>query len=1302
MPPNMRQSGNVFFALFGAVALVGVVGASVTTILKGPVAGMQRVTKYTVAENNMIAAGKLALIAATNQPLSGDCDGDDMVEPIPYSTTGDGPFPTGGGYLPAEIGATRQDPWGNIYGYCVWDHGIDPDDPADNNGECGGSTNFRAGADSEQYIALAVISSGPDRIFQSSCNDFDPENPDAPLVVKSAGSDDVVLAYTYAEAGSMSGGLWKLKSGDSSTAEVGNRNVEIAGSGGGDAARIGYDEGLEMSGVGEFLAIKTDHIFSRTSSGEVNMESPLRVKLMDELEKPMGVAGEGVGTKSVIAPALRRNTPTMPIAPDGQDWADAIICPNIATGGTVFFLHGYNSAAASNNQVVYRHEHTGTDYLTHYNELTGAQGSTGGHGNTCPANYSSAIKVYYGSGGGGNVPSILPGWPDALRCGTFDGSGVGSILYLEGSASGHFRYTRPYSHAASGGTGSYSLTFSPDGSYHGEGGGADTMYANCKNKSITTLVEEGKGIFFGGGTGGGAGTGGGSSSESVIAPKYREVNPGMPMAPDGKDWADALICGGNSLYLFNIYKDAEAELNVAYSYISTSTTSDRYAYYHKTTGARTQNSGSSCPDNYANAVKVYFGSGSGDSTGGLTSKAGLDGSIWPDALICTEADSTNRAFTFAAYDGTQVVYSFNTSDGNITRLRYNSETGAFNSFSASGSHSLDDLIISTDPCRSSVHDVVAAGKSANYGGSGDGAASTMVPNWPDAIICKGSGGSDGIRPLFLSFQSTAGATYRRITNGSDNLLSFDASGNYGSHTSMSGYDCVANTMSISALYAVNQAFKFVGGGSGGSGGGGTTVAFSVEGLAVYSGGTMRSFTNTLVNTGGAYNNTTGIFTAPKAGTYVFHGAVLPQSGGTNHLIIQKNGSELNASYSHTAEFGQLSVHAVASLDVGDEVRMVFQGGTLHTNNWDSFSGYLLEGGGSGGSGESLWTESGGNVYRSSGNVGIGTASPFAKLQVHGPLVSNATEPGEALWSLSKGNVAGQGGLVHTQYRPDQAVSAYGGFKEWTQGTGTSASASYYLGHIPNLTNIDNVNALLTVLASGRVGIGTTSPSTLLNVSGPPASSLGQISIQGAHTGDSNAAYLSFRASNGTRIGYVGDGSSGNSDIYLLSDSGNVRAQGIGGGCVINTGGCTSDIRLKQNVKPVTSALDKLMKISGVSYEWKAAPGSKYMGFIAQEVEAQFPILVETDEEGIKSVNYNGMGAPIVEAIKELKGMFDDLTAKVAALFTETTGLKETDIALEAEIVELRAANDTLRADNDRLSEELTDINKRLQKLEAAQ
>lgn len=38
--------------------------------------------------------------------------------------------------------------------------------------------------------------------------------------------------------------------------------------------------------------------------------------------------------------------------------------------------------------------------------------------------------------------------------------------------------------------------------------------------------------------------------------------------------------------------------------------------------------------------------------------------------------------------------------------------------------------------------------------------------------------------------------------------------------------------------------------------------------------------------------------------------------------------------------------------------------------------------------------------------------------------------------------------------------------------------------------------------------------------------------------------------------------------------------------------------------------------------------------VAQEVEKVYPELVETDENGMKSVNYSKMVAPIIEAIKE--------------------------------------------------------------------
>ena len=100
----------------------------------------------------------------------------------------------------------------------------------------------------------------------------------------------------------------------------------------------------------------------------------------------------------------------------------------------------------------------------------------------------------------------------------------------------------------------------------------------------------------------------------------------------------------------------------------------------------------------------------------------------------------------------------------------------------------------------------------------------------------------------------------------------------------------------------------------------------------------------------------------------------------------------------------------------------------------------------------------------------------------------------------------------------------------------------------------------------------------------------------------------------------------------------------------------SDSRLKKNInslKPST-ALNKLMKMNGVTYELdrnmrvpKALKGSrdyysqkpkserKEIGFIAQEVEKEFPELVETMEDGYKGVQYARFVPVIVEAMKEI-------------------------------------------------------------------
>jgi hypothetical protein len=85
---------------------------------------------------------------------------------------------------------------------------------------------------------------------------------------------------------------------------------------------------------------------------------------------------------------------------------------------------------------------------------------------------------------------------------------------------------------------------------------------------------------------------------------------------------------------------------------------------------------------------------------------------------------------------------------------------------------------------------------------------------------------------------------------------------------------------------------------------------------------------------------------------------------------------------------------------------------------------------------------------------------------------------------------------------------------------------------------------------------------------------------------------------------------------------------------------TSDISLKENILPLESSLDKVMKLKGVSFNKKATPNVKEIGFIAQEVEAVIPDLVTETNEGIKTVSYSRVTAVLVETIKEQQAQID--------------------------------------------------------------
>jgi len=115
----------------------------------------------------------------------------------------------------------------------------------------------------------------------------------------------------------------------------------------------------------------------------------------------------------------------------------------------------------------------------------------------------------------------------------------------------------------------------------------------------------------------------------------------------------------------------------------------------------------------------------------------------------------------------------------------------------------------------------------------------------------------------------------------------------------------------------------------------------------------------------------------------------------------------------------------------------------------------------------------------------------------------------------------------------------------------------------------------------------------------------------------------------------------------LQVTGGVGVQGamfVGGDV---TAYATSDARLKDNVKIIINALDKVDKLNGVEFDWnaKSEKTGHDVGLLAQEVNEVLPEIVTTREDGTLAIRYEKVVPLLVEAIKELKKKVDVLEKK---------------------------------------------------------
>ena len=300
-----------------------------------------------------------------------------------------------------------------------------------------------------------------------------------------------------------------------------------------------------------------------------------------------------------------------------------------------------------------------------------------------------------------------------------------------------------------------------------------------------------------------------------------------------------------------------------------------------------------------------------------------------------------------------------------------------------------------------------------------------------------------------------------------------------------------------------------------------------------------------------------------------------------------------------------------------------------------------------------------SIIGSSGNVGIGTTSPNAKLDVYGGLHLGTTgnfSITQSPFSTTQFYVTGggNGGTIN-----------FGAPASNTQNVGVQGDLYSYQGSI-GTKQFGSFNNKISYngnnyLNSGNLGIGTTSPYAKLHVA---STSSNNVPTAGTATGglfvsNSNKTY-------GINMGVASSGwgfiqsqrADANTTLY------NLNLQPLGGNVgigttnpsykldVTGTGRFTGDLRClsliqtsqrdqKENINDIDKSKAKAIPFKEYTYKSSIDGSSrKRYGVVVEDIEDDYPELVHTDADGVKGVNYIDL---LVKRVAELEKELEDIS-----------------------------------------------------------
>ena len=392
---------------------------------------------------------------------------------------------------------------------------------------------------------------------------------------------------------------------------------------------------------------------------------------------------------------------------------------------------------------------------------------------------------------------------------------------------------------------------------------------------------------------------------------------------------------------------------------------------------------------------------------------------------------------------------------------------------------------------------------------------------------------------------------------------------------------------------------------------------------------------------------------------------------TSTLVLDSTGNVGIGTNSPTA---RLNVKASGS--TVDQIAVTHSGNTVEiaqlgeSANGNSAGALLLK---NNGGVNKIYLDGAGSSYINGGNFGIGTVSPSKKLEVVGDIKTSGT--GNTQVILESGGACVMD-LINAQSEAYLRT--------------TTAHDLHF-----RTTNLNR----MVIKAAGNVGIGTTSPSHLLQLSGS-----GNVALA-ITSGTTNTAIINFGDSSNDDAGiiaYTNDAGGSDHMAFTVATSERMRITAAGNvlfgttgipngtsvygsgfipesddratlflatsrstaaaliifknpngtaGSISTSGSATafntsSDYRLKEDLQDF-AGLDMVSKIPVYDFKWKTDESRSY-GVMAHELQEVLPdgVTGEKDAEEMQGVDYSKIVPILIKSIQELKAEVEDLKSKI--------------------------------------------------------